>query len=106
MLTAVGCKSYWIDASVENQTGETIHELEVGYPTASFGTNALAQGAVMHYRLQIRGSGPVKVEYTRADGTIAKMQGLALAEREQGDVKIRLLPAGKADFVMNLKPAS
>jgi acyl-[acyl carrier protein]--UDP-N-acetylglucosamine O-acyltransferase len=49
---------------IENQTGQPIHELEVDYPTASFGTNTLAPGAAMHYRFQIRGSGPVKVEYT------------------------------------------
>jgi len=105
MLAISGCKSYWVDASVVNETGQAIRELEVDYPTASFGTNSLAPGATMHYRLQIRGSGPIKVEYTTPDGKISHAQGLALSEHQQGQVTIRLLPDGKAEFLPNLQPA-
>jgi hypothetical protein len=106
VLTASGCKSYWVDASIENQTGQSIHELEVDYPSASFGTNSLAPGASMHYRFQIRGSGPVKVEYSLPDGKTAHAQALTLTEREQGQLTIRLLPLGKIDVVPQLQPAS
>jgi hypothetical protein len=106
MLATTGCKSYWIDTSVENQTGQPIRELEVDYPTASFGTNTLTPGEAMHYRFQIRGSGPVKVEYTSPDGTIHHVQGLTLVERQQGQLTIRLLPQGKAEFLPKLQPAS
>ena len=106
MLSAVGCKSCWVDARIENQSGQTIHELEVDYPSASFGTNALAPGAEMHYRFQIRGSGPLKVEYTSGEGKIAHGQGLNLSERQQGELTIRLLPQGKVDFLPKLQPAS
>ena len=106
LLLASGCKSYWIDATVENQTGQAIRELEVAYPTASFGSNGLAPGATMHYRFQIRGQGPVKVEYTAPDGKTARAQGLTLAEHQQGRLTIRLLPQGKVEFLPNLQPAS
>jgi hypothetical protein len=106
MLSAVGCKSYWVDARIENQSGQTIHELEVDYPSASFGTNTLTPGAEMHYRFQIRGSGPLKVEYTSGEGKISHGQGLTLSERQQGELTIRLLPQGKVDFLPKLQPAS
>jgi hypothetical protein len=106
MLSAVGCKSYWVDARIENQTGQPIHELEVDYPSASFGTNVLAPGAEMHYRFQIQGSGIVKVEYTFGDGKSAHAQGLNLTEHQQGQLTIRLLPLGKVDFLPELQPAS
>jgi hypothetical protein len=110
MLGCVGCKSYWIDTSVENQSGQAIQELEVDYPTASFGTNSLAPGATMHYRFQVRGSGPVKVEYTSSDEKLVHKlvhaQGLTLAERQHGQLMIRLLPLGKVEFVPSLQPAS
>jgi hypothetical protein len=106
MLAISGCKSYWIDANIENQTGQPIHELEVDYPTASFGTNTLAPGAAMHYRFQIRGSGPVKVEFTTADGKTSHAQGLTLAEHQQGQLTIRLLPQSKVEFLPKLQPAS
>ena len=98
-----GCKSYWIDAQVVNQSGQAIHELEVDYPTASFGTNNLADGATMHYRFQTRGNGPIRVEYTSADGKTAHAQGTTLSEREQGQITIRLLAGGKAEFLPQLQ---
>jgi hypothetical protein len=106
LLSTSGCKSYWIDAEIRNQTGQTIHELEVDYPTASFGANSLAPGAAMHYRLQIRGSGPVKVEYTFEDGKTAHAQGPSLEEHQQGRLTIQIFSGGKVEFVPNLKPAS
>lgn len=106
MLGCAGCKSYWIDTRVENQSGQPIRELEVDYPTASFGTNSLAPGASMHYRFQVRGSGPVKVEYTSSSEKQVHAQGLTLAERQHGQLTIRLLPLGKVEFVPSLQPAS
>jgi hypothetical protein len=53
---------------VENRTGAAIELLEVDYPSASFGADTLASGADFHYRFQVRGSGPVKVQYTE-DGS-------------------------------------
>jgi hypothetical protein len=102
----MGCKSNWVEADVENQTGQAIHELELSYPSASFGTNILAPGAAFHYRFQIRGDGPMKVEYSFGDGKTIHAQGLTLAERQQGQVTIRLLPQGKVEFVPRLQPAS
>jgi hypothetical protein len=106
VLIPSGCKSYWIDAEIQNHTGQTIHELEVDYPTASFGANSLASGSSMHYRLQIRGSGPVKVEYTFEDGKTSHAQGLNLGEHQKGTLTIRIFPGGKVDFAPNLTPAS
>jgi hypothetical protein len=106
LMTVSGCKSYWIDASIENQTGQPVHELEVDYPTASFGTNTLSPGETMHYRFQIRGNGPVKVEFTTGDGKTAHAQGLTLVEHQQGQLTIRMLPQGKVEFLPKLQPAS
>jgi hypothetical protein len=52
----------------------------------------------MHYRIQLQGSGPVKVQYTTADERTAQVQGPSLAERQEGTLKIVLLPGGKAEF--------
>jgi hypothetical protein len=52
----------------------------------------------MHYRIQLQGRGPVKVQFTAADGHTAQAQGPSLAEPQEGTLKIVLLPAGKAEF--------
>jgi len=95
---AAGCHSYHIETTVENRTGGAIQLLEVDYPSASFGADSLASGGEMHYRIQLRGSGPLKVQYTASDGRQAQMDGPTVAERQEGQLEIVLLPGGKAEF--------
>ena len=97
-MVTVGCHSYHIETTVENRTGGMIQLLEVEYPSASFGANSLAAGAQFHYRIQLRGSGPFKVNYTAGDGHQVRIEGLALAEPQEGRLEVILLPAGKAEF--------
>jgi hypothetical protein len=102
---ATGCHSYHVDATVENRTGAPIQLLEVDYPSASFGANSLAAGAVFHYRVQLRGIGPLKVQYTSQGGHQAQIDGPTVAERQEGTLQIVLLPSGKAEFHPHLTPA-
>ena len=105
LLAAVGCHSYHVDATVENRTGAAIQLLEVDYPSASFGANTLAAGAVFRYRIQLRGIGPLKVQYTAGDGRPVQIDGPPLTERQEGTLQIVLLPGGKAEFYPELTPA-
>ena len=98
LVAVAGCHSYHIETTVENRTGGAIQLLEVDYPSASFGANSLAAGAVLPYRIQLRGNGPLKVQYTGSDGRQAQMEGPALAEPQEGRIEIVLLPGGKAEF--------
>jgi hypothetical protein len=104
LLALAGCHSYHVDTTVENRSGAAIQLLEVDYPSASFGADSLAAGAVFHYRIQMRGSGPLKVQFTAADGHQAQIEGPTLAERQEGRLEIVLLPGGKAEFHPELTP--
>ena len=104
LLALAACHSYHIDATVENRSGGAIQLLEVDYPSASFGANTLAAGATLPYRIQARGSGPLKVQYTASDGRQIQIEGPTLAEREGGSVEIVLLPGGKVEFHPQLTP--
>ena len=106
LLAAAACHSYHVDTTVENRTGADIQLLEVDYPSASFGADHIASGAIYHYRFQIRGSGPLKITYTGPDNKQVQIAGPTLVERQQGQLKIVLLPAGKAQFIPQLTPAS
>ena len=106
-LLAAGCHSYRIDAVVENRTGAAIELLEIDYPSASFGMDKLGAGADYHYRFQVRGSGPMKVQYTEsASQKIRQIAGPSLHERQEGRIEIVLLPDGKAEFHPELTPHS
>ena len=104
LTAATACHSYHVETTVENRTGAPIQLLEVDYPSASFGADALAAGAVFHYRIQLLGSGPLKVQYTVGEGHQVQNTGPTLAERQEGKLQIVLLPEGKAEFHPDLSP--
>jgi hypothetical protein len=100
-----GCHSYQIDTTVENRTGASIELMEVDYPSASFGADQLAAGAEYHYRFKVRGSGPVKVQYTDSlNHQLRQMSGPEVFERQEGRLEIVLLPGGKVEFHPALTP--
>lgn len=100
-----GCHSYHVETTVENRTGGAVQLLEVDYPSASFGDESLAAGSAFHYRIQLQGSGRLKVQYTKPGGVQIQINGPTLAERQEGHLEIVLLPEGKADFQPNLTSA-
>jgi hypothetical protein len=100
-----GCHSYQIETTVENRTGAAIELLEVDYPSASFGADKLAPAADYHYRFQVRGEGPVKVQYGESvSHRVRQMIGPEVSERQEGRLEIVLLPGGKAEFQPHLSP--
>ena len=100
-----GCHSYRIEAIVENRTGTAIDLVEVDYPSASFGTDRMAADGNYHYRFQVRGSGPIKVQYTDpSNHQLRQMTGPELFERQEGRIEIVLLPDGTAEFHPTLTP--
>jgi hypothetical protein len=105
LLAFSGCHSQHIDTTVENRTGAEIHLLEVDYPSASFGADSVASGADYHYRIQLSGSGQLKIAYTDANGKQVQIAGPTLAEPQQGSLEIVLLPGAKAGFHPQLTPA-
>ncbi len=106
LLATTACHSYHVDTTIENRTGADIQLLEVDYPSASFGADRLAAGAVYRYRFQIRGSGPLKVTYTDTNEKQVQISGPTIFEGQQGQLQIVLLPAGHAQFTPQLTPAS
>lgn len=98
------CHSYHIDATILNHTGGAVSLLEVDYPSASFGVDAIPADGTYHYRLQTRDSGPIKVQYTAPNGHQIQITGPKLYEKQEGSIEIILLPDGKAEFHPALNP--
>jgi len=106
ILAVAGCHSHHVETTVENRTGAAIQLLEVDYPSASFGVNSLAPNETFHYRIQLRGNGPVKVQYASMgeQQKTTQIEGPSLAEGQQGGLEIILFPDGKAEFLPHLTP--
>lgn len=89
-----GCKSPYVNATVKNDTGAAVRLVEVDYPSASFGRESLAAGAVYPYRFKILGSGATKVSWTDAERKPHTSDGPQLHEGQQGQLEITLTPTG------------
>jgi hypothetical protein len=98
------CHSYHVETTVENRTGATIQQVEVDYPSASFGTDTLGSGETYHYRIQLQGRSALKVVYRTINGHLVQIDGPMVSERQEGKLQIVLLPGGKAEFNQQMTP--
>ena len=94
LVPATGCKSAYIAATVANRTGGPVSLVEVDYPSASFGREAVPENGSFPYRFKIIGSGPTKVSWTDAAHHDHTAPGPILYEGQQGCLKITLTPTG------------
>lgn len=97
MLLA-GCHSKYIQTTVVNASGASLHQVQVAYPSASFGVQDLAPGQVFHYRFKVIGSGPVKLDFTDARMQEHLQSGPALHEGDEGQLLIRFPAQDRAEF--------
>ena len=75
--------------TVRNQ-GPDIHQLEVDYPNASFGRDAVPSGASFNYPPKLIGSGPVKVTFNDAMGKSHTATGPVVQDGMRKDLVISI----------------
>jgi hypothetical protein len=98
-----GCHSAFVEATVSNRTQQRLQLIEVDYPSASFGTQALAPGADYHYRFKIIGEGKLTLTYTDAANKEQKFNGPELKEGDEGPLHIIITSSG-AEWQNNTAP--
>lgn len=101
-LSLSGCRSPFVQTAIVNHSGGTVRLIEVDYPSASFGTQQIADGATYQYRFKIQDSGPVKITFTGADNSVCNSTGPTLNEGEQGSLTITLESGGKVTWTPEL----
>jgi hypothetical protein len=94
LIAASGCHSPYVIATISNHTSQPIELLEVDYPSASFGTQALAPGADFHYRFKVLGSGNIKLLYTDNAHQDHKFDGPFVKEGTEGPLAIVIAETG------------
>ena len=90
LLAVTGCHSAHVQATVRNNTSQTLLLLEVDYPSASFGTQVLAPGADFRYRFKVLGTGNLHLTYTDQSHHDHKSEGPYLDEKADGPIHITI----------------
>lgn len=98
-----GCHSHYVEADVKNDSGAAVSLVEVDYPSASFGTESLASGAVYHYRFKILGNGATKILWTDAQRQDHSVSGPTLQEGQEGTLTVTIT-ASTALWNTRLRP--
>lgn len=88
LFTLTGCHSAYIAATISNRTPEPLSLIEVDYPSASFGTQALAPGQDFHYRFKVLGNGATTILWTDAAHHDQKNSGPTLREGDEGTLTV------------------
>jgi hypothetical protein len=101
-LTLTGCHSAIIAATISNRTSEPLSLIEVDYPSASFGTQALAPGQDFHYRFKVLGSGATTVLWTDASHHDRKNAGPDLHEGDEGTLIVAFTPNANPTWNLQL----
>ena len=104
LLTALtACRSAYVEADLQNASGQPVTIVEVDYPSASFGTDALAAGATFHYRFKILGSGATKVSWTDSAHKDHSVPGPELHEGQAGHMQVTIA-AQQDSWSLQLQP--
>jgi hypothetical protein len=103
LAALTGCHAHYVAMDVHNNTGKPITLLEVDYPSASFGADALAAGATFNYRFKILGDGPTKLLWTDANQQEHTVAGPSLQEGQEGTLTAIITPT-TATWTAHLKP--
>lgn len=90
VLLLTGCKSPFVDAVVRNNSQRTITLVEVDYPSASFGWQALEPGSERHYRFKVLGSGPATLTFVDGSGKEHRESGPLLHEGAFGSLQVTI----------------
>ncbi|HEX4155134.1 MAG TPA: hypothetical protein VHY48_05935 [Acidobacteriaceae bacterium] len=104
LFAFTGCKSPYIATTVVNDSGAPVSLIEVDYPSASFGRDALAAGASFPYRFKIIGSGPTKISWTDTAHHDHNSTGPTLEQGEHGPLVITLTSTGSVSWSAHLTP--
>lgn len=88
-----GCHSAFISTTIINRSGQPIRLVEVDYPSASFGTGQLAEGAIFRYRFKVLGSGSASLSWIDAAGKEHTSTGPTLNEGQEGQLAVNVGPA-------------
>ncbi len=106
LVLAVGCRSKLVEVRVVNSGTTDLHNVEVDYPSASFGISDLAPGATYIYRIQLQDAGRMKVEFSDSKQQPHSGKGPYVEEGQQGTLTLTLDGSGKNQWAARLHPAS
>jgi hypothetical protein len=84
----IACRSRGIDVTIRNDGQTAVHNLELDYPGAAFGTGTIAPGSSFSYRIKPLSRGEVALSFEQGDGKTFKQKGPSVIPNQDGRLLI------------------
>ena len=84
----IACRSRGIDVTIRNDGQTAVHNLELDYPGAAFGTGTIAPGSSFSYRIKPLSRGEVALSFEQGDGKTFKQKGPSVIPNHDGRLLI------------------
>jgi hypothetical protein len=85
-----GCRSRVVYVELTNVSQQPLYTITVDYPGATFGLNRLDAGQSYRYPIHPQQTGPLKIQFTDANGKIHNYSGLELHKDDEGSAPVKL----------------
>jgi hypothetical protein len=90
LAAAAACRSRVIHVQLVNTSSQPVSTIIVDYPGATFGVNLLAPGKSYQYVIKPTDRGPVKVQFTDAQGGNHTFAGPTVEKGQEGSLEIKI----------------
>jgi hypothetical protein len=89
-IALAGCRSRVVEVKLINTSQKPLSIIVVDYPGATFGVDKLDPGATYHYAIKPQSSGPLKIQFTDADGNNRTYEYPGLHKDDEGAITVSL----------------
>jgi hypothetical protein len=84
-----GCRAHMVTIKLVNTSASPLSTIIVDYPSATFGKDKLASGETFSSPVKLTDNGPLKVQFTDANGGNHAYTGPVLHKNQEGMIEIR-----------------
>ena len=89
VIVLAGCRAHMVKIKLVNTSASPLSTIIVDYPSATFGKDKLAPGESFSSSVKLTDDGPLKVQFTDANGGNHTYTGPMLHKSEEGSIDIR-----------------
>jgi hypothetical protein len=106
VVIAMGCRSKLVEVRVVNSGATELHNIEIDYPSASFGISSLAAGATYVYRIRLQDANAMKVEFSDSKEQPHSGKGPYVKQGQEGTLTLTLEGTGSNQWDARLTPTA
>ena len=92
LLSLAGCRTPWVSSTIVNNSGETLHDVELSYPKATFGVTTIEAGKSYSHPFLVTSDGRLQLTFSDAQFKQHVAQGPMVRAKQSRNLNIVVRP--------------